>query len=214
MITGIRDSQRRRNDNVPFPGTVHDPERRPVRTVGGRPGRPTDGPNRPVLRRVAGRGSSTAPARRIATASTVDAGAPVGASINEYSISRAAATRANRRVLVTAMGSPNTVHGAVCTTTSRRAAARDGVLDVLCSDGHRRRCSPPRSSRPAKPLHWRVAGVTTAHAAPVGLHGRAARRGRPRGRPLRRPGPSAFGRPRVGWGRDVVRAWSTPTGSK
>lgn len=96
-----------------------------------------------------------------------------GVAITEYPITLATAQRAADRGLTVAMGAPNLVRGESQWGNLRTADAIEaGVVDALVADYH-----PPSLLAAAfvdtgEPLHERVARVTSAPAAAVGLDDR------------------------------------------
>ncbi|WP_259535337.1 alpha-D-ribose 1-methylphosphonate 5-triphosphate diphosphatase [Halalkaliarchaeum sp. AArc-CO] len=101
--------------------------------------------------------------------------AECGATICEYPLTMAAARRAKELGLCTVMGAPNLVRGgSLWDNLEAREAAREGVVDVLCSDYHPPSLLAAPFVETGEPLHERVARVTKNPADVVGF----LRRGR------------------------------------
>ena len=109
------------------------------------------------------------------TPAEVERAAVYGATISEYPLTMTAARRAKELGLYTVMGAPNIVRGnSLWDNLSAREAAREGVVDVLCSDYHPPSLLAAPFVETGEPLHARVARVTKNPADVVGL----LRRGR------------------------------------
>ncbi|MDR5674623.1 alpha-D-ribose 1-methylphosphonate 5-triphosphate diphosphatase [Halalkaliarchaeum sp. AArc-GB] len=109
------------------------------------------------------------------TPAEVERAATCGATICEYPLTMAAARRATELGMYTVMGAPNLVRGgSLWDNLDAREAAREGVVDVLCSDYHPPSLLAAPFVETGEPLHVRVARVTKNPADVVGL----LRRGR------------------------------------
>lgn len=107
------------------------------------------------------------------TAATVDRMADAGVSISEYPVTLAAARRARKRGLTTAMGAPNLVRGGSLWGNLGVGAAIDaGVVDVLCSDYHPPSLLETPFVETGEPLVDRLRRVTVNPADAVGLSDR------------------------------------------
>lgn len=104
---------------------------------------------------------------------SVEAMCDLGVSISEYPVTMAAARRASRCGMVTAMGAPNLVRGgSLWDNLSALDAIRSGVVDVLCTDYHPPSLLESVFVETGEPLSDRVARVTRAPADAVGLDDR------------------------------------------
>ncbi len=104
---------------------------------------------------------------------TVDRMSRHSVAISEFPVTMAAAERATELGLVTAMGAPNLVRGgSLWGNLDARAAAENGVLDVLCSDYHPKSLLEAVFVDTGEPLPERVARATSAPADAVGLNDR------------------------------------------
>lgn len=96
-----------------------------------------------------------------------------GVDICEYPVSAQAAGRARDLGMVTAMGAPNLVRGgSLWGNLNVREAIEAGLVDVLCSDYHPRSMLAAPFVETSASLADRVARVTSAPAAAMGLEDR------------------------------------------
>jgi alpha-D-ribose 1-methylphosphonate 5-triphosphate diphosphatase len=104
------------------------------------------------------------------SAATVDRMSRQGVAISEFPVTMAAAERASQLGLTTAMGAPNLVRGgSLWDNLDARAAAENGVLDVLCSDYHPESLLEAVFIDTSESLPDRVARATSAPADAAGL---------------------------------------------
>lgn len=104
---------------------------------------------------------------------TVDWLADVGVAISEFPLSLPTARRARERGLVTAVGAPNLVRGgSLWGNLDVREAVDAGLADVLCTDYRPYSLLESVFVATGDPLHERVARVSAAPAAAVGLDDR------------------------------------------
>lgn len=96
-----------------------------------------------------------------------------GVRISEYPTTLPAARRANQLGLVVAMGAPNLVRGgSLWGNLDAHEAIESGAVDVLCSDYHPPSLLNAAFAETGETLPRKVARVTAAPAAAVGLEDR------------------------------------------